>query len=245
MTSPSSASSSRAADEPIGGGALELDDLRYQQRLARDAARRQLMLHALVDETLMGGMLVDDDDAVGGLRHDVGLVQLGARRAERIVARRAIGGLWHRRARRRRQHALQLRRAVERRIGRGGRLGEAARQHGTRAPARRRRPRPEAAERGRRHGGGGAVAGLGQRMLAGADDQPAHQPGVAEAHLGLGRMDVDVDRLGRHLEKQRHQRMAVAGEEILVGAAHRAVQQPVAHRPAVDEEILLRRGARD
>ncbi len=37
-------------------------------------------------------------------------------------------------------------------------------------------------------------------------------------------------------------RMAVAGEEILVGAADRADQQLVAHRPAVDEEILVAGG---
>ena len=36
--------------------------------------------------------------------------------------------------------------------------------------------------------------------------------------------------------------MAVARQEILVGAAHRAGQQLVAHRPAVDEEILVLAG---
>ena len=36
--------------------------------------------------------------------------------------------------------------------------------------------------------------------------------------------------------------MAVAGEEILIGAAHRPLQQTVAHRPAVDEKKLLGRG---
>ena len=36
----------------------------------------------------MGGMLVDDDHAVARLRHDIGLVQLGARCAERPVDRR-------------------------------------------------------------------------------------------------------------------------------------------------------------
>ena len=39
--------------------------------------------------------------------------------------------------------------------------------------------------------------------------------------------------------------MPVAGQEIHVGAAHRAVQQLVAHGPAVDEEILLQRRWRD
>jgi len=41
---------------------------------------------------------------------------------------------------------------------------------------------------------------------------------------------------------QRHHGMAVARQEILVGAAHRAGQQLVAHRPAVDEQILVLAG---
>ena len=78
-----------------------------------------------------------------------------------------------------------------------------------------------------------------ERGAQGTDDQAAHDAGIAEAHLGLGRMDVDVDHLGRRFEEQRHHRMAVARQEILVGAAHRAGQQLVAHRAAVDEEILV------
>ena len=34
-------------------------------------------------------------------------------------------------------------------------------------------------------------------------------------------------------------RVAVAGEQVAIGGAHRADQQPVLHRPAVDEQILL------
>ena len=37
------------------------------------------------------------------------------------------------------------------------------------------------------------MAGGRQRMAQRADDQAAHQAGIAEAHLGLGRMDVHVD----------------------------------------------------
>ena len=88
------------------------------------------------------------------------------------------------------------------------------------------------------------MPGGGQRVAQRADDQAAHQCGVAEAHLGLRRMDVDVDLLGRPIDEQRDHRMAVAREHILIGAAHRADQQLVAHRPAVDDEILVaRRGA--
>ena len=77
-----------------------------------------------------------------------------------------------------------------------------------------------------------------ERVAQAPDDQAAHQAGIAEADLGLGRVDVDVD-LGRvELDVEGGDRMAVAGQEVGVGGAQRAVQQPVAHRAAVDEQIL-------
>ncbi len=195
-------------------------------------------------------MLVDDDDAVARLGDDIGLVQLAARDAERIVDRRLGLRLAGRRrgARQGRRGDGEAAGAVrrERRLpGRHG-FGEAAPAGAVRvrrAVGQGIGARPERAERCFRRGGRGAMAGGGQRMLERADDQPAHQAGVAEAHLGLRRMDIDVDQLGRHLEEQRHHGMAVARQEILIGAAHGALQQPVAHRAAVDEEILILRGA--
>ena len=68
---------------------------------------------------------------------------------------------------------------------------------------------------------------------------PRTRGGVAEAHFGLGRMDVDVDFLGRELEEQRQHRVAVAREHLGISAAHRADQQPVLHRAAVDEQVLV------
>ena len=55
-------------------------------------------------------------------------------------------------------------------------------------------------------------------------------------------MDVDVDLAARNLQKQHQRRMAVAGHEVAIGAAHGAEQQLVPHRPAVDVEILLAAG---
>ena len=85
------------------------------------------------------------------------------------------------------------------------------------------------------------MAGFVQRRSERADDQAAHQPGIAEAHFGLRRMHIHVDKRRIAIEKQRQRRMAVAREIIGIGAAHRADQQPVAHRPAVDDEKLHRR----
>ena len=89
-----------------------------------------------------------------------------------------------------------------------------------------------------------AMPGGGERMAQRADHQAAHVPRVAEAHLGLGGMDVDVDQRRVEIEEQHGHRMAVARQEILVGGADHADHQPVLHRPAVDEQILVLRRPR-
>ncbi len=63
---------------------IEFDHLRKQQPLAGDARTGERGLDALVDQPLVGRVLIDDDDAVLGLGDDVGLVNLAARRAQRI-----------------------------------------------------------------------------------------------------------------------------------------------------------------
>ena len=83
------------------------------------------------------------------------------------------------------------------------------------------------------------MAGFVERVAEAADDQAADVAGIAEADLGLGRVDVDVDLLAGEVDEQRQHRMAVAGEQVLIGGADGADQQPVLHRPAVDEQILV------
>jgi hypothetical protein len=85
------------------------------------------------------------------------------------------------------------------------------------------------------------MTGGGERVAQGADDQPAHQGALAKPHLGLGRMNIDVDLGGRPVEKQCHDRVAIPRQHVLIGPAHRADEQSVAHRPAVDDEILIAR----
>ena len=82
------------------------------------------------------------------------------------------------------------------------------------------------------------MPGFGERMLQGADDQAAHDPGIAEPDLGLGRVDVDVDLGRRDLQKQGEQRVPVGCQEFPVGTPDGAQQQAVAHGPAVDEQEL-------
>ena len=79
-----------------------------------------------------------------------------------------------------------------------------------------------------------------------ADHQAAHRVGVAEAQLGLGRVHVDVQLLGRQVEPQRHHRMAPGGDHVAIGDAHRGLQHRVGDRAAVDRQRLRRGGgARD
>ena len=51
-------------------------------------------------------------------------------------------------------------------------------------------------------------------------------------------MDVHVDELGVTIDKQRGCRMAVAAQQVEIGAAQRAHQKLVAHRAAIHEQVL-------
>ncbi len=65
---------------------FKLDDFRNEEALAGDASVGQLGLHTLIDDALVGGVLVDDDHRRFGLGNDVGRMKLGARSAERVAA---------------------------------------------------------------------------------------------------------------------------------------------------------------
>ena len=204
-------------------------------------------LQALVDDPLVRGVLVDDDEAVVGLRHDVVGMELRASGAER--ARRAPPHPGWRR-----------RRARPPTDGRGWRNPPAPPRQSPASPARpslasRRQCRcRSAAARSRRAPQAGERQALRRRPLAEArnpcsskrvadraDDQPAHHAGIAEADLLLRRVDVDVE-LGRiEFEEERRDRKAVAREHVSVGGAERAGEQRIAERASVHEQELLQR----
>ncbi len=71
--------------EALDGRGIEVDHLGHQKRLGGGLAPGAGVLHLLVDEALMRGVLVDDDEAVAGLGDDVVLVQLRPRRPQRAV----------------------------------------------------------------------------------------------------------------------------------------------------------------
>ena len=74
-----------ARDEPLDVGFVEFDDFRDQQDLPADAAFVDRGLEPLIDDAFMRGVLIDDDEPVARLRHDIGFVDLRPRRAERMI----------------------------------------------------------------------------------------------------------------------------------------------------------------
>ena len=69
-------------------------------------------------------------------------------------------------------------------------------------------------------------------------DRDMHCARVAEPHLGLGRMDVDVDQLRLDLDEEDDGGMTVE-VEVVGGAAGGMREHFVLHQPAVDEEVLI------
>jgi hypothetical protein len=88
----------------------------------------------------------------------------------------------------------------------------------------------------------GRAHGLAQRV----DEETEQAAVVAEAHLGLGRVHVDVDARGIHRQREERRRLAALDQEAAVGVLEHAHEQLVAHRPAVREPHLPRSvGARE
>ena len=211
---------------------IHVDDAGDQQPLALDAACQALAFKLFIDQSLMGGVLVDDDHAPGGLGQNIGFVHLRPCRAKRM---RRLG------------FAFRLETA------RGG-FGKAVQGRGGGRGA----PVPVLRQRAMSLAGSlchqpGHIGGPGrrgpvqrprQRRFQRPDNQPAHQAGIAKPHFGFCRMHIDIDsaRIAGQIQHQR--RVPVAGQIIHISAAHRAMQQLVAHRTAIDEQILrLRIGA--
>ena len=56
-----------AVDQLLDGRLVQLDDFRDQQDLSLYAVLRQLRLQSLIDDALMRGMLVDEDETIARL----------------------------------------------------------------------------------------------------------------------------------------------------------------------------------
>ena len=214
-----------ALGEPVDVLGRQVDDLRDEQDLAGDAVLGERPLHALIDQPLMRRVLVDDDQPVLGLGDDVGLVDLRPRRAERarergrVRLRRACasaeGCTTAKAACAASAKPVRQRRIAARPAGATTASPAAAGARSRRPGGRRRswRRPPSLDERSSLRA---------QRLAQRADDQAADQAGIAEAHLRLGRVDVDVDQRRIEREEQHRDRMAVALHDVGIGGAERA-----------------------
>ena len=88
-------------------------------------------------------------------------------------------------------------------------------------------------------GGGeaGRGTGLHQRGADGVADEVVNEAGLAEADLGLGGVDVDVDLLRRHLEEEQDDRERGGRDDVAIGLGERVQDEPVADQAAVDEDV--------
>ncbi len=201
----------------------------------------------------MGGMLINDDDAIFRLGHDIGCVHLRPGSPQRIgcqgrdlcdLPRGGVdltdgfipcGG---------RKPLRPLKRigrcGKSRRWWVGGAIGISPAAEAGLAriwqAAGAKCPQSCAG-----HRGGGTVPSLRQGMFQGTDDQPAHQPRFLKTHLCFRRMHIHIHRSGFTFQKQRQQGMAIPGQKILIGPTYRANQLLVPHRATIHEQKLHRR----
>ena len=166
-------------------------------------------------------------------------MQLGEREAQRRSRRRralAAACAPSSRARRRRGRERE-RRCIRRPTG-----CASAERHALHAAL----AKPALATRGRRRRRPAApppARGAPARARPRGEHELVHSPRVAEAHLDLGRMHVDVDARADRSRGTARRPAGVAVQHVVVGCAHRVREQLVAHEAAVDEEVL-RVGAR-
>ena len=71
-----------------------------------------------------------------------------------------------------------------------------------------------------------------------AEEEVMHAPFVAEAHLLLARMHVDIDEFGVEVEMQREDGVATVEHHVAIRLPHGVAGQSIPHRAAVDEEEL-------
>src|SRR4029077_7882426 len=179
--------------------AVEFDHFGDQQHLSGDAAIGERALQPLIDEALMRRVLIDNDERILGLGDDERFGKLRPRGAEWISrSRPVVSALGSARV------AARLGKRYEWRLPRFGEAQWAPRRAAMALALRggfRRRGalgRRHALERGLRERRGGAMARGAERVPQRADQERAHGVGVAKPELGLGRMDVNVDLLGRN-----------------------------------------------
>ena len=85
------------------------------------------------------------------------------------------------------------------------------------------------------------LTGRLQRTGQSAHDERTHGTRLTKPDFGLGWMDVDIDGARIKRDKQRQERITPLRQQIAIGCPYRTDQKLIAHRAAVDEQVLLTR----
>ena len=80
-------------------------------------------------------------------------------------------------------------------------------------------------------------ARLNQRVANAVADEVVHQRLLTETYLGFSRVNVDVDFLRRHFQKEQDHWRTGGRDDVAVGLGDGVQQKPVANKPLVDEDV--------
>ncbi len=222
---------------------LQLHDNRLEQLLRRRCRDTLFRLESFVQNPLVSGVHVHENQSVPILRHDVDPVELGDGHAQRMFRIRLLR-LRRPERRRRRRHRLmngirQSPRAAQRAVG----ISRCA-------PVRECEPRR--ARRWLRRARAGRTGQVrlrpGQNPLHRAKHELVNLPAVAEADFQFCRVSVHVDQPRIEGQIQDIRRMSAVIQHVPIRQPDGVRQQAIAHAAAVHEPelpILLRaRGGR-
>ncbi len=225
------------------GRGREVEGQRQEERLLRDPAPLPAGSKALVEDALVGGVLVDQQERGGGFHEQVVALEL-SEEPEVRESHPGAGTVAARVARGVRAGGLVVRRRRERQCRRAGEYpvrdrGVADTIDGQRLPGSglgRRSPEPRP---------------LSKSLLHGTRHEMVYGARICEPHLPLRRVYVDIDRLRRNVEEDHRRRKSPARQDVAVGVQDGMAQQSVANGPSVHEQVqaLCRRpmpiGSRD
>ena len=196
---------------------VEVDHQRRQKRLPLDPDPLALALELFIDDPLVRRMLVDDDEPVRGLGDDVVPVHLRPRRPRGAAKSRSLAstaGTGAAGAKAAKLACAGSENPLASLPARSGAAGEARQSHPTGGVAGRKGWGGRMARNRRRAAGRrGPVQGFAEPLLDRPDQETAHEPEFAEAHLGFGGVDVDVDLAGVASNEKGCDRVPIGGQK--------------------------------
>ena len=241
----------RGFDKPYFLAGTQIDNFRNQQYLRRNFIfRQQRSLQVFHDNPLVRRMLVNNDNAVLGLRNDIGVMKLSFCQSQRTYFAAVIRS-GNRRIRlvylNRKNFSLQFRQ-----FSLTARLGHKRPKCGNIAAAglmflQNRNFIFTKTGNVVMHKSGQiqiirrTMVAKRQRLTNGADQQPANQRVVIKPHFCFGRMHVYVYIRRINVKIKRRHRITVVCQNVLIVPFYRAQQQFVAHRTVIDKQILIQR----